>query len=100
MIPQKQFTLEDIFEDCQEIFDSDKPQFLSILKKHIGLDEMILMSFRNHYYSDIERHRKYPLTVILWALILQRILSIPTDFLLLLLLHYSRHLRDFCGFNR
>ena len=46
------------------------------------------------------RRRKYPLTAMLWALIIQRIFSIPTDSLLLLFLNYSKHLRDFCGFTK
>lgn len=41
MIPQKQLTLADIFEDCKEIYDSDKPHFLTLLENHIGLDEHI-----------------------------------------------------------
>ena len=41
MITQKQLTLADIFEDCQEIFESDKPQFLTLLENHIDLDEII-----------------------------------------------------------
>ena len=36
----------------------------------------------------------------LWALIIQRLLSIPTGSLLLVFLHYSRHLREFCGFTK
>lgn len=36
----------------------------------------------------------------LWALIIQRLFSIPTDSLLLIFLHYSRHLREFCGFTK
>lgn len=36
----------------------------------------------------------------LWALIIQRIFSIPTDILLLTFLNYSRELRDFCGFSK
>ena len=48
MIPQKQLSLEDIFQDCQEIYESDKPQFLSLLESHIHLDELIPDSF---YYS-------------------------------------------------
>lgn len=41
MIPQKQLTLADIFEDCKEIYDSDKPQFLTLLENYIDLDEHI-----------------------------------------------------------
>lgn len=36
----------------------------------------------------------------LWALIIQRIFSIPYDSLLLVFLNYSKHLRDFCGFTK
>ena len=36
----------------------------------------------------------------LWALIIQRIFSIPTDTLLLVFLNYSKPLRDFCGFDK
>lgn len=36
----------------------------------------------------------------LWALIIQRIFSIPTDQLLLTFLAYSKPLREFCGFTK
>ena len=99
-IPQKQLTLADIFEDCKDIYESDKPQFLTLLENHIDLDEIIPVSFRNHYYASTGRNRKYPLNAMLWALIIQRLFSIPTDSLLLVFLHYSRHLREFCGFTK
>jgi hypothetical protein len=100
MIPYKQLKLADVFEECQEIFDSDKPRFLSLLENHIDLDSIISVSFRNHYYASTGRSRKYPLTAMLWALIIQRIFSIPTDSLLLVFLSYSRELREFCGFSK
>lgn len=100
MITYKQLSLSDIFEDCQEIFEADKPKFLSLLENHIDLDSIIPTSFYRHYYASTGRHRKYPLTAMLWALIIQRIFSIPTDSLLLLFLNYSKDLRDFCGFTK
>lgn len=100
MIPYKQISLADIFEDCREIYESDKPQFLSLLEKHIDLDEIVPISFRKHYYASTGRNRKYPLDAMLWALIIQRLFSIPTDSLLLIFLRYSRHLREFCGFTK
>ena len=100
MIPQKQLSLADIFEDCQNLFLEDKPAFLSLLESHIRLDEIVPASFYNHYYSWTGRHRTYPLTAMLWALIIQKLFSIPTDRLLLVFLQYSRHLRDFCGFTK
>lgn len=45
MIPQKQLTLTDIFEDCQGVFQSDKPQFLILIENHIDLDDIIPIFF-------------------------------------------------------
>ena len=100
MIPYKQLSLADIFQDCQNKFDNDKPAFLSPLETHIDIDEFIPISFRNHFYASTGRSRKYPLHAFLWALIIQRIFSIPTDQLLLTFLSYSKTLRDFCGFTK
>ena len=100
IIPCNQLSLADVFSDCQDIYESDKPAFLSLLQSHIDLDQLIPDSFRNHFYASTGRSRKYPLHALLWALIIQRILSIPTDSLLLVFLKYSRHLREFCGFNK
>lgn len=100
IIPCNQLSLADIFSDCQDIYESDKPDFLSLLQSHIDLDEMIPDSFRNHFYASTGGSRKYPLHAFLWALIIQRIFSIPTDSLLLVFLKYSTHLREFCGFNK
>ena len=100
MIPYKQLSLADIFQDCQEKFENDKPTFLSLLEQHIDMDEIIPLSFRNHFYASMGRTRKSPLQAFLWALIIQRIFSIPTDELLLVFLAYSKSLREFCGFTK
>lgn len=100
MIPYKQLSLGDIFQDCQEKFENDKPAFLSLLETHIDLDEIIPLSFFNHFHASTGRKRLYSLKAMLWALIIQRIFSIPTDQLLLTFLHYSKPLRDFCGFTK
>ena len=100
MIPYKQLSLADIFSDCREKFENDKPAFLSLLETHIDIDEFIPISFRNHFYASTGRTRKYPLQAFLWALIIQCIFSIPTDQLLLTFLTYSKPLREFCGFTK
>ena len=35
MMPQKQLSLADIFEDCRDIFESDKPHFLTLFENYI-----------------------------------------------------------------
>lgn len=65
MIPYDQLSLADIFSDCQEIYESDKPAFLSLLQEHIDLDEIVPASFRKHFYSPTGRTRLYPLNAFL-----------------------------------
>jgi len=100
IIPHKQLSLVDIFSDCQEKFETDKYQFLSLLENTININEFIPFSFIEHFYASTGRPRKYPLYAMIWALLLQRIFSIPTDTLLIIFLKYSKELRGFCGFKK
>ena len=100
MISHKQLSLAEIFTDCQEKFENDKPQFLSLLENAININKFIPFSFIHNFYASTGRPRKYPLQAMIWALLLQRILSIPTDSLLIIFLKYSNELREFCGFNK
>lgn len=45
MITYKQLSLADFFTDCQNKFDNDKYEFLSILDETINLDETRCLSF-------------------------------------------------------
>ena len=92
MIPYHQMTLAEVFTETQEV--------LRLLESTIDLCEIVPVSFRNHFYSSTGRPREYTLISLLWALIIQRIFSIPTDSLLLTFLAYSKDLREFCGFNK
>lgn len=87
IIPHKQLTLADIYDDCQKVFENDKPAFLTLLANHINLDEIVPFTFYNHFYASTGRPRKYSLYSMLWALIIQRIFSIDTDSLLIFFLH-------------
>ena len=98
MIPYKQLSLAEVFSDCKEKFENNKPRFLSLLEDTINLDDLVPASFINHFYASTGRPRKYQLYAMISALILQRIFSIPTDSLLIIFLKYSKELRDFCGF--
>ena len=99
MIPYKQLSLADFFTDCQNKFDNDKYEFLSILEAAIDLDEIVPVSFCSHFHASTGRPRRHPLYPMLRALLLQLIFSIPTTSLLIIFLKYSRELRDFCGFD-
>ena len=51
MIPRNQLELADVFSECKDIFESDKPQFLSSLEEHIDLSSIVPRSFYQHFYS-------------------------------------------------
>ena len=99
MITYKQLSLADIFTDCQNKFDNDKYEFLSILEQTVDLDEIVPHSFALHFHASTGRPRKHLLYPMLKALLLQLIFSIPTTSLLIVFLKYSQELRDFCGFD-
>jgi len=99
ILPRNQLSLAEIYSDCSTIFETDKHKFLSLLEENINLDDLIPQSFYNNYYASTGRPRDHHLYSMLWALILQRIFSIPTDTLLLIFLKFSKELRRFCGFD-
>ena len=70
MIPYKQLTLAEVFEDCQNKFDNDKYQFLSLLDQTINLDEIVPVSFVTHFHASTGRPRKHPLYPMIKALLI------------------------------
>jgi hypothetical protein len=100
ILPQKQLSFAEIYADCTHFFEQDKHHFLSLLEEKLDLHALVPHSFYSHYYACNGRHRDFELCSILWAFILQRIFSIPTDTLLITFLKFSSELRDFCGFSR
>jgi len=100
MITQTQLSLADIYSDCSNIYENDKPYFLQLLESNLNLDELIPINFRNKFYAPTGRPRTYKLKAMLWALILQRIFSISEDSLLITFLTFSKELREFCGFQK
>lgn len=100
ILTHKQISLAEIYSECSTILETDQHQFLSLLEENLNLDELIPRSFFNNYYTSTGRPRAFHLTSMIWALLLQRIFSIPTDTLLLTFLKFSHELREFCGFTR
>ena len=59
MIPYQQMSLADVFAETQEIFESDKPEFLKLLESTVNLYEIVPISFRNHFYASTGRPCEY-----------------------------------------
>lgn len=95
-----QMSFREIFSDCQDLFHDNAPTFFQMLEEHIDLDTFIPSAFYSDFYQSLGRNRVYPLHGFLTALILQKILSIPSDKLLITLLTLCRELREFCGFTK
>ena len=95
-----QISLKESFSDCQDMFQEDAPSFFQLMDEHFDFQQFIPSTFRNAFYQSLGRKRDYPLEGFLSALVLQKIFSIPTDSLLLLILRLCRELRDFCGFSK
>lgn len=62
MITHKQLTLAEIFDDCQNKFNNDKYQFLTLFDEAINLDEIVPVSFINHFHAHTGRPRKHQLS--------------------------------------
>lgn len=92
--------MADIFTDCHDMFLSDKPLFFSLLEEYIDFSEFIPTSFYTAFYQSLGRKRDYPLNGFIASLIFQKVCSIPTDSLLIILLHLCKELREFCGFSK
>jgi len=99
-VKNHQIAMSEIFSGCQELFQTNSPTFFDLLEEHIDLDEFIPARFNLAFYQNCGRKRDYPLTGFLSALIIQKIISIPTDSLLIILLNICKELRYFCGFSK
>ncbi len=95
-----QISLSETFSDCQDLLLEDSTSFFTLLSDHFDLNDFIPIEFHNAFYQTLGRKRTYPLHGFLSAFILQKILSIPTDSLLLLFLNLCKELRLFCGFTK
>ena len=94
-----QLSFADIYDQCFDWVQNDKPKFLEMLEKYLNLKELIPLSFYHAYYNHLGRDREYSLDSILSALLLQRILGIPTASMLFVILELSKDIRKYCGFK-
>ncbi|WP_010252466.1 transposase, partial [Acetivibrio cellulolyticus] len=93
----KQISFADTFEECKDVFQNNKPKFLKLLSQHLDLSSLIPQDFYWSYHKTLGRDRKYSLSSMLSALVLQKILGIPTVSLLIIFLNLCHEAREFCG---
>ena len=95
-----QLSLFQSYQECKDAFQNNKPKFLQLLTEHLDLSAIIPGSFFYSYYKNLGRNREYSLLSMLSALLLQKILGIPTISLLINFLVLSREVREFCGLTK
>jgi transposase len=71
-----------------------------LLEENLDISHYIPVSFYTAFYQRFGRKQKYSLDAFLSALLLQKIIGIPTDRLLIFILKASQELHDFCGFEK
>jgi hypothetical protein len=99
-VKYRQISFSEVFVECRDMFQNSPPTFFQLLDENIDIDEFIPHGFYIAFHKSLGRNRLYPLSGFLSALILQKILSIPTDALLITLLNLCKELREFCGFSK
>ena len=95
-----QTTFSDVYNDVLLTMEQSKPKLIRLLEEHIDFKNLIPFSFNSAFYRCGGRSHTYHLESLVRALILEKLLGIPTDKLLLTILETSRELRDFCGFTK
>ncbi len=95
-----QMSLSDIYSDVIEAMDEQRPRLIQLLDDHIDFDRLIPVRFMLAFYTGQGRGHIYHLESYIRAFVLQKLLGIPTDSLLLNILHLSGELKDFCGFRK
>lgn len=95
-----QISLFDTYTDVLNTAEENKSEFIRLLEEHINLAELIPARFYHAFYSWTGRKRIHALESYLKALLLQRILGIPSVALLRTFLALSKELRDYCGFDK
>lgn len=100
MPKMKQLSFADTYEKCAGLFEEQKPEYIKLLEENLDISQYIPVSFYNAFYQHYGRKRLYSLDAFISALLLQKIIGIPTDKLLIFVMKSSRELRDYCGFEK
>ena len=95
-----QLSLFDTYTDVLESMEENKPKVIKLIDEYIDFKSFIPYRFRRAYYNYYGRKRINSLESYIRFLILQKLLKISQTKVMLNLLHISKELQDFCGFNK
>ena len=96
---ENQLNLGNIYSECADLFREQRPEFLDLMNNYIDINSYISYEFRKAFYADTGRPRECSLYGYISALIFQKIFTVPTDTLLIIILKLSSELRNFCGIS-
>jgi len=80
-----------------ELIEEEPRTVLELLSEHLHFEEIVPRTFARAFYQDTGRDHDHQLMSYLYALLFQKLFSVPTDTVLLKFLNISAELRAFCG---
>lgn len=95
-----QLSLFDTYTDVLDSMKEKKSELINLLEEYIDFDTIIPYQFKYAYYKRYGRKHINSLESFIRALFLQRLLGMKQNKQLLILLRFSKELRDFCGFEK
>ena len=95
-----QLSLFDTYTGVLDSMEENKSELINLLEEHIDFDTIIPYQFKYAYYKRYGRKHINSLESFIRALFLQRLLGMKQNKQLLILLRFSKELRDFCGFEK
>lgn len=94
---ENQLNLGNLYSECSNLFKEQNTEFLDLMSNYLDINKYVSYEFKNAFYADTGRPRECSLHGYISALVLQKIFTIPTDTLLIIILKLSSELRHFCG---
>ncbi|WP_049774936.1 hypothetical protein [Thermoanaerobacterium thermosaccharolyticum] len=95
----KQISFFNFIDNFNQLVKTGKPRLLDLFDQFTDIDELIPLSWLNHYYKDTGRPHANSLYFIVSCLLFQILLYIPTVELLITFLNFSEESRNFCCLN-
>lgn len=95
----KQLSFVDLNQSLHSFFEDPDAEIISKFNNHFNISNFIPLSFYSSYNSRFGCKRTYDLSSYLYCFIFKSLLSISSTKLFIRILHLSKELREFCGFE-